>query len=345
MTEPAVGVHEHPTLKLGLRPADPSRPVLRAAQFLTGRIPAHPAHLDYLARDGLTFGMYRNDEFGVCGPASAANLRRLVTAWLTGKMHDPTQDDVFDLYRRSGSPDFDPETGVGDRGVNMADMLSAVAHWGLGGVKALAYAKVDTRDRDEMRAAVAIFGGLLLGLDLQTAQQAQTDTGVWDWVPSGQWGGHAVLAGSYDDEPGTVRDRVGVITWARTVEATDAFLAHQDGEAWVVVWPEHLTSPGFLEGVDHAALAGAYTALTGRPFPAVAPAPPAPPPRPEPGPAPAPGEALVLAAKQLASDPVVTAWLARHHVGASREVADRVKAVIVALACPPIKCSRGDRRL
>lgn len=38
-------------------------------------------------------------------------------------------------------------------------------------------------------------------------------------------------------------------------------------EAWVVVWPEHLSSRAFLEGVDVKALAADYQSITGRPLP------------------------------------------------------------------------------
>lgn len=60
-----------------------------------------------------------------------------------------------------------------------------------------------------------------------------------------------------------------------------------------------------------------------------APTPPGPPPRPEPSPAPAPGD-LEAAAHALGADPVVTAWLARHHHGDTRKVAAHVRAVIDA---------------
>ncbi len=37
-------------------------------------------------------------------------------------------------------------------------------------------------------------------------------------------------------------------------------------EAWVVIWPEHLGSAEFLQGVDLAQLATDYQALTGNPL-------------------------------------------------------------------------------
>jgi hypothetical protein len=167
--------------KLGRQPHDPTRKAIELSDILTGELPKVPPSVDYL--DGLKFGMYRNSEFGVCGPTSAANLTREVTARLTGKMLVPTQGDVFKLYRHSGNPGFDPSLSDDDprqdsNGVNMQTMLQAWMKHGLGDVKPLAFARVDVKKPEVMHAAVAIFGGQLLGVTLQKAQQSQTDAGT-----------------------------------------------------------------------------------------------------------------------------------------------------------------------
>ncbi len=274
----AVGIHEHPSLKLGLKPADHRRKALSLGDFLTGVVPAHPASVDYFA--GITFGMYGNDKYGVCGPTSVANSRREITSRLSGTMKAPSQDDVFDLYKRSGNPNFNPTTGADDNGVNMQDMLQAVLAGGIGGVKCLGFAKVDVSNVDELKAAVAIFGFLLYGVDLEVAQQSQPS--VWDYKNSGAWGGHAILGGAFESNP----EGLDVITWAQRVRMTDAFVSHQLGEAWAVIWPEHLSDKGFLAGVDLHAFAAAYEGMTGNKFPVVIP--PTPPPAPTPPPTPTP---------------------------------------------------------
>lgn len=285
-----MAVNEHvvvPNRRLGKRkPLGKKR--LPLGRFLTGVVPPVPRTADYFTqvRD---WGLYRNDEFGVCGPTSVANSRKLTTLYLTGKEVSPTQDDVFDLYRRSGNPRFDPNTGADDNGVYMQDMLSSVVTTGIGGVKALGFASVDVDDIEEIRAAIAIFGFLLLGTDLKEAQQSQTNARLWDYVSgSGEWGGHAVLTGRYSDSPSDPADRTGIITWAEVVDITDSFLSRQVDEAWVVIWPEHLRDKTFLEGVNLHAFAAAYTDLTGRKFPAPIPPVPSPDPAPAPGPPPTP---------------------------------------------------------
>jgi hypothetical protein len=302
-----------PGRRLGRR-APKNADHLKLADLLTGVVPAHPATDDNLSR--ATYGLYQNDRFGDCGPTSAANMRRQITMYLTGVEHDPTQDDVFALYRASGNPNFDPTTGADDNGVDMQTMCEALTTVGIGGVKALAFAKVDHTNLDEVKAAVAIFGGLLLGVNLETAQQTQTDNGVWDVQQSPEWGGHEILAGAYRAVSSGAD--VTVITWAQTVGLTDRFWEQQVEEAWVVVWPEHLGHVAFLEGVDQAALAADYTALTGRPFPVQ------PSPQPVPGPAPVPAPPVVDPADQ-ALVATLRPWLNEHHTGDNRRAVTAVR--------------------
>lgn len=308
-----------PDRRLGRRPPS-NKPAIMFAQIAATAVLPHPSTVDNLD-DVTDFGLYGNDQYGDCGPVSVANSIKLLTKIGTGEEVSVTQADVFDLYRRSGNPNFDPETDTDDNGVDMQTMLEALLKDGIGGRKPLAFAKVDVTNLDEVRAAIAYFGCVLFGIDLQLGQQDDSDPGgVWDYEPSREWGGHAIVAGKYTSrtEPG-VPD-FSAITWAFTIGMTDAFCAHQLEEAWVVIWPEHLTHPDFLAGVDINALAAAYTALTDRPFPAVVPpepvpVPPAPTPVP-PGAAPFPGASVEVAARiaraAARSHLDIPAWMNRH---------------------------------
>lgn len=258
-----------PGRRLGRRPAQPGRPLLRLGDILTGEpVPPHAAAADHFAMVD-EWNMWANDQYGDCGPASVANSRVITARYLRDSDGTPTLDDVFDLYRRSGNPRFPHD----DNGVIMADMLSAVLSVGIGGVRGLAYAAVDTGNLDEVRAAIDIFGYVLLGVDLQTAQQAQTDRGVWDYRRSSEWGGHAVIAGKYTGDWHPHGVDVGVVTWGEVVGTTDAFFERQVEEAYVLIWPEHVGTEQFRVGIDTAALNAAYLALTGRPGPFTEPTP------------------------------------------------------------------------
>jgi len=103
---------------LGRRPHSPARPVLTLGKYLTNTLPAHPAQVDYLSRIN-AWDTYGNDQFNVGGPAAIANQRRQVTKYLGGIEQAPSLVDVLELYRIL-NPDFDPLTGAGDDGVNVA---------------------------------------------------------------------------------------------------------------------------------------------------------------------------------------------------------------------------------
>lgn len=280
---------------LGRLPHDPDRPVLRLGHYLAGQVPKHPIYVDYLTQVH-DWGVWGNDLYGDCGPVSVGNQRKQVSLYLGGQEQSPSLDDIFALYRTQ-NPTFDPATGAaGDNGVVLADMLSALLKVGVAGVKPLAYASVDVTNPDEVRAAISLFGSVLFGVDLDVAQQAQTDTGVWDYQRrSPEWGGHAVMAGAYTSDTSKGAVDISVISWGERIGVTDEFCARQLQEAWVVLWPEVLGTAEFEQGVDLSALAADYEQLTGRKFPAIEPEPtpgppapaPAPQPQPEP-PAPAP---------------------------------------------------------
>lgn len=258
--------------KLG-KQAPSNKPALMLKQILTGVVPATPIAVDHFKQLS-SWELGDNDKFGTCGPTSVANHRRLVTSILNGKEEAPSLENIFDLYRRSGNPNFNPnldsyDSRQEDNGVIMQDMLDALAKDGIGGVKPIAFAKIDPDDMDTLDKAIALFGGVLLGLTLKEAQQTQA---TWDYVQhSGDWGGHAVLAGKYNDPAGTSNDRLHIITWAEDVATTRNFINYQDDEAWVVIWPEMLRDKTFLEGIDLVALRSAYISLTDRDLPDINP--------------------------------------------------------------------------
>jgi hypothetical protein len=272
------------TRSLGLLPAKGAESIMLSTErgTLTGVRPSHSPTADHFAAIR-TWVLGGNDRFGTCGPTSVANARRLITAYLAGAPDTFTDEQVFDLYRRSGNPNFDPATGADDNGVDMQTMCEALMSGGFAGVKPVCFAQVDATNLDDVRACEEIFGSVLLGVTLQDDQNVQTDTGLWHYSPSPTWGGHAIMSGRYTDPAGTVDDRTGVISWRLVVDTADDFLVHQCDQVWVVIWPEHLGTKEFIEGVNLSVLAADYEALTGRPFPSV------PQPVPVPDPVPSPG--------------------------------------------------------
>lgn len=295
---------------LGRRPPK-NAPALRLAPLLTGVAPDHPASADHLSQVN-SWCLGQNNRFSTCGPTSVANYCKLVYANLAVEQVTVTDAAIFDLYRRSGNPHFDPATDTDDNGVDMQTMLEA---WATGGivvgrtdgsfelVEPVAFTKVDIGSLDELRAAEAIFGGLLLGVDLRQAQKQQTDLRppVWDYARAADWGGHAIVSGRYTSAITGVD--LSSVSWAEIVGMTDAFVAHQLGEAWVAILPLHFQHPAFLQGVDVTALATAYRTITGRVLPVPTPI------------GPTPNAAAVTLNAALGN------WPDAHHIGRNAQIA------------------------
>ena len=259
--------------KYGRRPPK-NAPALRLASFLSSAVPAHPRSEDYLAK--LTdWQMLGNDAAGDCNAVTWANMRRLVTAALSAENY-PTQAQVWQFYQTQ-NPGFDPNgtsrtNGPGSQDDQGMDVQTGLEYLhktgGPDGVKAVAFAKVAPTNLNEVKAALAIFGGLWLGIMVLNANQQQFSEGhSWTDVSGSPIdGGHAILGGGYTTAT------VKFITWAKETKFAKSFW---DGsaqgqplvqEAWVVIWPEHLGTKAFQQGVDQAALAADYQALTGGPL-------------------------------------------------------------------------------
>jgi hypothetical protein len=252
------------------RRAPKNAPALRLARFLQSAAPAHPASEDYLAKLS-GWEMLGNDVAGDCNAVTWANLRRLITATLSTEYY-PTQAQVWQFYQTQ-NPGFDPNgtkdtNGPGSNDDQGMDVQTGLEYLhkagGPDGVKAVAFAKVDHTNMAEVKAALAIFGGLWLGIEVLEANQQQFAKGkAWtDVAGSPIDGGHAILGGGYKTD-------VRFITWAQETRfATSFWKGVVQGtplvdEAWIVVWPEHLGTAGFEQGVDQAQLAADYRALTG----------------------------------------------------------------------------------
>lgn len=263
--------------KPGLRP--PKRaPAVRLSSVLTGVVPAHPASEDYLAALGGGWQMLGNDSAGDCAAVTWANVRRLVTTTLTANGRYPSQDEVWALYETQ-NPDFDPGgdpavNGPGspaDNGMQLQTLLEyLVEHGGPDGVKAVCFAAVNPENPAEVKAAIAICGYVWTGVTVAANNQQEfAGSEPWDYDPSSPAeGGHSIVTGGYGTPgAGPLGGDERFITWACETSFTDAFWSNSVTECWVVIWPEHLGSREFLQGIDAAKLAADYEAITGRPLP------------------------------------------------------------------------------
>jgi hypothetical protein len=288
------------SMKFG-RNAPKNAPALKLGPLLTGVVPAHPAEDDYLAPLGGGWQMLGNDQYGDCVAVTWSNFRRVMTHQ-AGHESYPSYDEVVALYKTQ-NPGFPTQ----DDGMDIQTALEYLhGQGGPDGVKAVAFAKVDHTNTEEVKAAIAVFGAIWVGVNVLQANMDEFNAGQpWDYVSSPLDGGHSVLVGGYGSGTGALGGDERFITWAQETSFTDLFWAYQVEEAWVAIWPEHLDSPAFQQGVNVSQLAADYQALTGSTFPVPAPQPDPTPPVPAPVPVPPAPEPVPLPPAPAPAAPVI----------------------------------------
>jgi hypothetical protein len=251
-----------PAGKLGCRPRDPSRHILRLEDYL---IPAQlprvlpGADVDYCSHVP-SWPMYCNGpdpENAIvcpgspdgCGDCVWALQGHMIQAWTaysgTGMVTIPASS-VIAGYATTG---YDPQTGAGDNGTDMQTALQYMVTHGLpdgsGKIRRIAaYALMSEPGDEELLAQVLTIGGTVaLAANLQQAQEDQSNAGQpWDYVPgSPVIGGHAFCL---QRRLGTGSGRRQNISWGMVQPATAAFQQQCVTEGYYVVSQDFLEESG-----------------------------------------------------------------------------------------------------
>jgi len=298
-------------MKLGRLPHDPTRRVLALAPRLDATVPPNPAVVDWLSRVG-SWPMYANDRYGDCVWAMSGHA---LEAWSTyGNGSAVTVTDLAVLKGYSDVTGFNPNDPNTDQGTVIQDALDYWRKTGIGGHKILAFAKVDHTKPDEVKAALNVFGALLVGIDFPRVAMDQFNAGhPWDVVRNdgGIEGGHAIHVGHAD----TTSTRYQLTTWGAVQGMTQAFWDRYVSEAWVAIAPEWLDATGHNpKGLDLYGLGEDLAALTGGPNPF---------PKPVPTPTPVPVPPVADADHVFAQ--VLQGWVNTRRYGANRAVQQAAK--------------------
>lgn len=250
--------------RLGKRAPRYDPRTLKLARYLNAA--ALPAIPDATNRssDVAAWPMYANDRIGDC---TCAALGHMIQFWeavsgqtAPGADAPLAEPDVVGAY--AAITGYDPATNANDNGAVELDVLRFWQQNGVAGHRIAAYAAVNLRSHDLVKAAVYLFEGLYIGCALPASAQGQD---VWDYLPAtgsqaypGSWGGHAVNVVDYN-QTGPI-----VVTWGRTLQMTWAFWDQYCDEAYAIISPEQFTAAGkTVEGFDAAALAADLEAVTG----------------------------------------------------------------------------------
>lgn len=230
---------------------------LDLARYFTPSLPPPPASIAW-GRSVARWGMMQNDALGDCTCAAAGHL---VMAWASEnkKLVVPADAQIVAAY--SAITGYAPSDPTSDRGAVELDVLKFWRASGIAGHKIGAFASVSPKNVGHVKSAIALFGGLYIGVALPLSAQGQA---VWD-VPKGgargkgkpgSWGGHAVPVIGYDASGLTV------VTWGQPLKMTWAFWAAYCDEAYALLSPDWVdgTAPA-PSGFDLATLTADLKAL------------------------------------------------------------------------------------
>lgn len=260
---------------LGKRPPRRDPRTLRFAKYLRADLPPPPPSVLW-QKNVASYPMDGNDAYGDCTIAAAAHLIQTWTSPVPGSYVNPTATAVVaDYFALTGGP---------DSGLALLDVLNAWSNAGLGtGVpsdaadKISAYAQLALGDPTEMQQAIALFGGVYLGVVLPDYILSQPLGQPWDVPSSGPVpppdpnNGHCVPLVGYD---GTF---FYCVTWGTVTPVTPAFLAAYMDEGYAILSPDWVGTNPAPNGFDFAQLQADLAQLQ-NPTPPPSPAPPPAPP-------------------------------------------------------------------
>jgi hypothetical protein len=175
------------------------------------------------------------------GDCTIAGVAHAIQVWTLAKGKEVTIPDstVLQYYERwDGYKPSDPNS---DQGGEELQVLKDWRKAGFSGHKLQAFADPDPQDELHVRQAIALFGGLYIGLALPISAQTQD---VWDVASEpdgklGSWGGHCVFVPDYD------ANGLTCITWGQLKKMTWAFWGTYCDEAHALLAPDWQPPAGF----------------------------------------------------------------------------------------------------
>jgi hypothetical protein len=191
------------------------------------------------------------------GDCTIAGVAHAIQVWTLSKGNEVTLPDSTVLRYYEKWDGYKPSNPRSDQGGVELDVLKDWRKQGFSGHPLLAFADPDPQDTLHVQQAIALFGGLYIGLSLPISAQTQD---VWDVDPDpndpkgqpGSWGGHCVFVPDYD------ANGLTCITWGAPKKMTWAFWGTYCDEAHALLSPDWKPSAGF----DMASLQADLAAVT-----------------------------------------------------------------------------------
>lgn len=229
--------------KLGKLPVKNDKRTFKLAKYIK-KLDSPPLAVNYLMTRLKPWPMYANDRIGCCTATSACHS---IINWTddVGKAFEPHVDDVIQAY--SAVSGYDPQTGVNDNGAIMLDVLNYWRKTGIAQHPIYAFVKIDTKNKNEVKQAINLFGSIYVGLSLPISAEKQIGK-IWT-VPNlmsrmfgngriGSWGGHAVAIGAYS------KNYLTCVTWGELQYMTWGFFNYYADEAYAILSTDWISDTG-----------------------------------------------------------------------------------------------------
>jgi len=208
--------------RLGKLPAQPLMgTTLR--DYIKGSLPPTPIAVDYGPRVA-NYPMADNDRLGCCTISGAVHLLQLQYAEIGEEFTYPGDDAV--------QTEYFSETGGQDSGCVETSVLQKWSTTGLFNTKIAAWVPVNPRDDAEMRAAIYLFGGVYMGVELPGSAESQFENHQpWHLtIPRGKpVGGHCIVASGYN------RSTINAISWGEETALTWDWWEYYGSEAYAIL--------------------------------------------------------------------------------------------------------------
>lgn len=224
--------------KPGMLPSKPDQRTLELTNYIHLDMFQHlPRQVDWIVKKATPWGDKNNLTLSDCTCAAAADM---IECWTANAKAACTIDDQAVMTAFIALTGYDPATGKNDDAVYLSDALKYWRKIGIGDHKIKAYAIINHKNRDLIKAALEIFGGIYAGLSLPNSSRGQA---LWDVAPGelssdfapGSFGGHVVAILAYDDI------HLTCISWGKVKKMSWAFLDFYGAELYAILTEDFLS--------------------------------------------------------------------------------------------------------
>jgi hypothetical protein len=228
----------HGHVCLGKKNAKRSLKALPLSAYMKSSSVAFPPKLA-LERP-IQYGALGNLDVGDCTIAAALHMQMVwASVANAGSIPTFTDQDAIALYSSIGG--YVPGNPGTDNGCVETDVLNYWKSSGMKGNSIAGYVTIDVNNLDQLKAAVYIFGGAYIGIQVPAYIMNVPVGGSWSYTGSGDKtieGGHAIPVVGYGSQG------VTIISWGSLYTFNYQFWADNCDEAYALVDPLWIKQSG-----------------------------------------------------------------------------------------------------